>query len=48
MFNAAKLAAGRYLSASEVVWPALRVLEGEDRRGQPGQRDSAEKENDAR
>ncbi len=48
MFNAAKLAAGRYSITSEVARAALYLLDEKDHRDQRGQRNSAEKKNDAR
>jgi Arc/MetJ-type ribon-helix-helix transcriptional regulator len=48
VFNAAKLAAGRYSITSEVARAALYLLDEKDHRDQRGQRNSAEKKNDAR
>ncbi len=45
---AAKVATHRYLSASEVVWAALRLLEGQDRQGEHKRQNSVENEHDAR
>jgi antitoxin ParD1/3/4 len=47
-FIQAKVATGRYRSASEVVRAALRLLEKQDRRDERRQRNSAQEKHDAR